>query len=181
MKRSRKKTGASSTARTGSARGAKNKAPRSRRSAKPAERTRSASHGACLHLEGLRSPPREEELDALRRRGWRKRRNKSHPELRVLSGGHPALGTFELHPEGKDHRVEFTVAGATSAVRTSLQALCDDPALAAERLAFGWLVGNLFTLHAMHLRDEIPGPSEAMAFSAPYFSAASEWHAWAIG
>lgn len=141
----------------------------------------SEHEGNCPHLAELPEIPSEEELQKLRRNGWKKRRKAKYPTIRITRGRHSKLGWFELKTRGKDYVVKFRFRPRGRTFSALLSDLCDREDLAGQRLRFGWLVADMHQLDGLHLYAAIPGPNEAMRESAPFFKAASEWRRWAIG
>ncbi len=53
--------------------------------------------------------------------------------------------------------------------------LCDLADAEQDRLAFGWLIADLYELDGLHCREDIPHPIVALRQSAPFLKAAGEW------
>lgn len=104
-----------------------------------------------------------------------------HPPIRVFEGGHPLLGSFAITPVGDDYSIVFQLGPTADRATKLMSKLCDRGDAEGDRLAFGWLIANMYELDGLHCSEGIPHPVDAMRQSAPFFKAAGEWRRWAIG
>ena len=136
----------------------------------------------CTHIDQLPKPPSPEELPALRKKGWNSRKRKhKHPPIRVFEGGHPLLGSFTISPVATDYSISFQLGPTGPRVTRLMSELCDSAEAEGDRMAFGWLIADLYELDGLHCREDVPHPIEALRQTAPLFKAAGEWRRWAIG
>ena len=132
----------------------------------------------CRHLKLLPKLPTETELTALRR-GYRRRKNPT--VTNGDAGTHATLGAFKIGGEGDDQVVTFKIGPARRWRTLNLSALSEDPKLTQQRLGVGWLIADMHALDAMHQRDQIGHPLEALRSTAALVRAEKNWRHWAIG
>lgn len=114
---------------------------------------------------------------ATMRKGARKRKV---PRLSVgTSARLPGVGETKILDADGDICIEWQLVGHETR-RFSFKKLSLSPELEALRLEVGWLMASIFLLHGSQVRDQIPGPNEAMRESSPYFEAEARWRHWAV-